>query len=98
MPSDVIPDGVLSDRDVRSAQAVLDAWLEDCHEDLRGGLEAVLTPRELLKLRGILAVQLADVRAAGVLEGHRAGLAEGAQRSLELLRDALVGEGWVSHL
>lgn len=91
--SDPIPDAVLDGRDVRAAQAVLDAWLEDCAEDLKGGLQAVLTSAELLRLRGILAVQLADVRAAGVLEGTITGRQEAAHQAVELLRDALRGEG-----
>lgn len=86
MPSDLIPDAVLDDRDVRAAQAVLDAWLEDPE---RGPMLATRDQDQLLVLRGILAVQLADVRAAGVLEGYEAGRhrghAEARQAALEAL-------------
>ena len=91
--SDLIPEAVLDGRDVRAAQAVLDAWLEDTRGDVRGGLQAVLTSGELLRLRGLLAVQLSDVRAAGVLEGTITGRQETARQAVELLRDALRGEG-----
>lgn len=90
---ELIADATIDDRDVRCAQALLDAWLEDCRQDVPGGLQAVLTPGELLRLRGLLAAQFADVRAAGVLEGTITGRQEAAQRAVELLRDALRGEG-----
>jgi hypothetical protein len=88
--SDLIPPGVLDDRDVRAAQAVIDAWNEDRRDEYNGQP----TPtRSLLRLRGILAAQFADVRAAGVIEGHQAGLVRGHREHAQDLLEALVDRG-----
>ena len=78
-------DGVLTEADVRAAQAILDAWTD--------ALSGSGTPSpdrvDLFLLRGFIAGQFADVRTAGYLEG----LQEGRRATAHLVRDALEGEG-----
>lgn len=90
--SDLIPPGVLDDRDVRSADAVIDAWLVDSFAS-GSTLERRLHASDLRRLRGLLAAQFSDVRAAGVLEGHQAGLVQGRREHAQELLDALMDRG-----
>jgi hypothetical protein len=88
--SDLLHDAVVDERDARTAQTILDAWL---------GLPSVYShwtgpnAAALLELRGILTVALADTRAAGVLEGYTAGRAEVLSRArvrvLEAVHEAM---------
>lgn len=82
--ADVIPDATqVGEADVRVAITVVEAWARD---DLR---TLDFPGQELLHLRGILAVAIADVRAAGVLEGYRAGRADTVARAREAVLEAL---------
>jgi hypothetical protein len=86
--ADLIPPAVLEGRDVLAAQAVLDAW------GVSDGAALVTVDRaSLLELRGIIAVQLSDVRAAGIVEGRQAGRAERGHELAHLLRELLEDEG-----
>jgi hypothetical protein len=77
--------GVLTEADVRAAQAAVDA-LAPIVERWR---EYPLDDKDRLELRGMLAGQFADVRAAGYLEGVQRGRREAAH----VVLDALRGEG-----
>lgn len=72
--------------DVRSAQVVLDAWVDSLTGRTDG---TVVTTAAALELRGILAAQFSDVRHSGYLEGVQRGRREAGQA----VRAALEGEG-----
>lgn len=85
---DIVRDAALEPRDVVTAQNVLDAWLGDL--DRPGRLvEVQAGGRSILELRGILAVALADARAAGYVEGVHVGRREAGH----LVQECLQGEG-----
>lgn len=89
MSRDLIPDANLDARDVRAAQAVLDAWLEDLEGEEHPGL--TVPTSAALRLRGLLAAQFADVRAAGLLEGHERGRQRGHFEARQAVTEALEG-------
>lgn len=76
--------GVMTEADVRAAQAVLDAWNVPA-----GAVQITVDAASLLELRGIIAGQFADVRTAGYLEGMQ----RGRQEAAHVVLDALRGEG-----
>lgn len=56
------PRPVVTEEDVRSAQVAVDTWTDGWDFEHVSGLA-------LLELRGVLAAQFSEVRAAGYLEG-----------------------------
>lgn len=80
--------GVVTEADVRAAQATLDLLAEA--QGTQKALESLAATQGLVvDLRGILAGQFADVRTAGYLEGVERGRREAAH----VVLDALAGEG-----
>jgi hypothetical protein len=76
-------EGIVTEADIRSAQAFIDAWLESTDSG------DFLTHGARLELRGMLAGHLADVRTAGYLAGEQAGRRQAGQ----LVRDLIESEG-----
>lgn len=76
----------LTREDVIAAQTVIDAWTEDYPYRQEIG---VIAEGELLRLRGLMAAAMSDVRYAGWIEGTL----HGRKLVAEAVRDALEGEG-----
>lgn len=85
--SGLVPEAVVTDADVRAAQAVVDAWAEGRYSGREDAPFSTLTGASLLELRGLLAATLSGVRAAGYLEGLQVGRREAGQLVAECLRD-----------
>lgn len=81
----------VQNRDVQTAQNVLDAWVQAMAERSDAYGTSVTTEAALV-LRGIVAATIADVREAGYLEGVQVGRRQLAHSVL----DALDSEGYVA--
>lgn len=79
----------VTEADVRAAQTAVDAWAEGRYPGREDAPFSTLTGASLLELRGIIAVQLADMRWAGYQEGK----VEGRRAVAREVRELLEGEG-----
>lgn len=82
MADDLLPGAVLAPRDAQVADDLLEAWLDGLEPEVQTVLREVV-PRAVLALRGMLTTAAADLRAAGIAEGFRAGQLEGLQQGRE---------------